>query len=75
MSRADYYRPASYQVRQIARCDTCRCETEFMSDQHVDGGRCACGGVLRVIGESYPASSDEWDEERDSVDGEWRRRR
>lgn len=75
MSKSDYYRPAEYQIRQIAKCDTCRRETEYMNDQQVDGGRCVCGGTLRVIGESYPASSDDWDEERDDTNSDWHRRR
>lgn len=72
MSKADYYRPSERQVHSFYRCKTCGSETEFMSDQTVEGGRCPCGGVLTFAGESYPASSDDWDEER--VDGEWRRR-
>lgn len=74
MSRSDYRRPADYQIRQVAKCLSCGSENEYMNDQQVDGGRCYCGGTLRVIGESYPASSDDWDEERDSVGGQWRRR-
>ena len=75
MSRADYYRPADYQIRQIAKCNSCGNESEYMNDQVVDGGRCPCGGRLSIIGESYPASSDDWDEERDSCGDAWRQRR
>jgi DNA-directed RNA polymerase subunit RPC12/RpoP len=75
MSRTDYLRPAWYQVQQVARCGTCGREADFSADQAVDGARCTCGGRWSVIGESYPASSDDWDEERDRVDGEWRPRR
>ena len=74
MSRSDYLRPANYQIHQIAKCGSCGIESEYADDQQVDGGRCMCGGSLRVIGESYPASSDDWDEERDTQDGQWRRR-
>lgn len=70
--KSDYYRPSEQQVRSIYRCTSCRGEQEFMSDQSVEGGRCPCGGSLTFAGESYPASSDDWDEER--IDGEWRRR-
>jgi DNA-directed RNA polymerase subunit RPC12/RpoP len=73
MSRSDYYRPSEQQVRSIYRCTTCRGEQEFMSDQTVEGGRCPCGGRLTSAGESYPASSDDWDEER-RPDGSWGRR-
>lgn len=74
MSRADYRRPAPYQIRQVARCGTCGREAEYEAEQTVNGEPCGCGGRLTVVGESYPASSDDWDEERDRVDGEWRQR-
>mgnify|MGYP006368284331 FL=1 len=74
MPKSDYYRPAEYQVRSIYRCTSCRNESEFMSDQTVEGGRCPCGGTLTFAGESYTASADDWDEERGD-DGQWRRRR
>jgi len=71
----DYRRPAPYQIRQVARCGTCGQEREYHHDQTVNGERCPCGGRLSVIGESYPSSREDWDEERDRVDGEWRPRR
>ena len=74
MARSDYLRPAEWQVRAIYRCTSCRNEQEFMSDQTVEGGRCGCGGTLTSAGESYPASSDDWEEERGD-DGAWSRRR
>lgn len=74
MARSDYLRPAEWQVRSIYRCMSCRNEQEFMSDQTVEGGRCGCGGTLTHAGETYPASADDWEEER-CDDGEWRRRR
>ena len=75
MSRADYRRPADYQVLQVAKCSVCGREGEYQNDQVVDGLSCACGGILKVIGESHPANPDDWDEERDTQDGEWHRRR
>lgn len=75
MSRSDYRRPAEYQIRHHYRCASCGNEQEFMSDQTVEGGRCPCGGTLTFAGESYPGDSNDWDEERDSQDGEWRQRR
>jgi hypothetical protein len=75
MSKADYYRPARYQINTVARCGSCGQEREYPSAQQVDGSPCFCGGTLRAVGESYPASSDDWDEERDSVNGPWRTRR
>ena len=76
MSKADYYRPSRDQIRQVARCSSCGREREYDSDLSVDGSPCYCGaGRMVVCGESYPASADDWDEERDPQDGEWRRRR
>jgi DNA-directed RNA polymerase subunit RPC12/RpoP len=74
MSRSDYYRPAEWQIRKIYRCTSCRSENEYMADQHVEGGRCPCGGTLTYAGETYPADSNYWEEQRDP-DGEWRSRR
>lgn len=71
---SDYRRPAWYQIRPVGRCDTCGREHEFSPQESVDGRSCYCGGRLESIGESYPSSSEDWDEERDRVDGEWRRR-
>ena len=73
MSRDDY-RPAEWQIRQVARCNQCSRESEYDSQQSLSGARCYCGGELIVIGESYPADSRDWEEQRDP-DGEWRERR
>ena len=75
MAKSDYYRPSQAQIRQVAECSHCRRHSEYDSQQNLDNARCACGGLLVVIGESYPASADDWDEERDTRDGEWHRRR
>jgi len=74
MPKSDYYRPSEQQIRSIYRCTSCRQENEYMSDQLVEGGRCGCGGRLTFAGETYPASADDWDEERRD-DGSWGRRR
>lgn len=74
MSYSDYYRPAIHQIRQIAQCSQCAREYEFFADQCLDNAKCQCGGLLCVIGESYPANADEWEEQRDP-DGQWRERR
>lgn len=73
MSRSDYRRPADYQVNIIYRCDTCRREIGLISVYGV--GPCSCGGTFQECGESYPANSNDWDEERDTQDGEWHRNR
>ena len=71
MSRDDY-RPSEGQIRHHYKCQSCGRETEVESFSSV--GRCGCGGEMAMIGESYPADSSEWDEQRDP-DGEWRPRR
>ena len=74
MSRSDYLRPSEQQIRHHYKCGSCGREQEFYSDQHVEGSSCYCGGFLTFSGESYPADSNDWDEER-GRDGEWRQRR
>ena len=72
----DHVRPAWYQVRQIGRCTSCGQEHEFSADETVDGRACySCGGRMAQAGESYPADSREWDEERDDYHSPWRQRR
>ena len=73
MSRSDYLRPAPYQVKNIWTCAACGRQTEMDSDYGV--GPCDCGGTLVLSGESYPADPSDWDEERDSVNDDWHRRR
>ena len=73
MSRSDYRRPADYQINNIYQCAVCGAEIEQVSVY--SASRCMCGGELRMIGESYPASSDDWDEERNPNSGDWERRR
>jgi hypothetical protein len=73
VARSDYYRPSENQIRHHYKCDTCKAEIELMFGDSAD--TCPCGGTMRFSGESYPANSDEWDEERDTQDGEWHRRR
>lgn len=71
--RADMsrYRPADYQVNEIYECERCKHQTESNSFYTID--QCHCGGRLMLLGESYPADPNEWDEEQDR-NGEWRRR-
>ncbi len=73
MSASNYFRPADYQINDHYKCSSCGAATEQVSIYGV--GQCECGGSFVKVGESYPASSDDWDEERDTQDGEWRRRR
>jgi len=70
MSTSDYRRPADYQINDIYECATCGAESEQVSIY--GAGHCMCGGSLVKVGESYPASSDDWDECRDTQDGAWR---
>lgn len=73
MSKSDYYRPADYQVTIIYECNSCAAKTEQISTYDVC--ECSCGGKFRMIGESYPASAEDWDEERDDTNSDWHRRR
>ena len=69
----DNYRPSEQQIDHIYECEACHSTTEVCSI-YGEPSQCRCGGHYRFVGESYPASSDEWDEQRDP-DGEWRERR
>ncbi len=69
---SDYYRPAQYQITNIYECQLCG--REYQIESTFGAGACECGGSLAFCGESYPADSSEWDEQRDP-DGEWRTRR
>lgn len=76
MSRDDY-RPSEDQIYHHYRCNKCGRTTEipsFYSPGDISDGECSCGGYFDKIGESYPANSDDWAEQRDP-DGEWRPRR
>ena len=72
MSISDYRRPATYQITHHYQCDVCSREIEVPSDQSVH--RCYCGGHMELSGESYPASAEDWDEERDNVNDSFRNR-
>ncbi len=72
MSKSDYRRPADYQINDVYQCDRCRREVEQVSVYGV--GQCSCGGNLQKVGESYPASAEDWDEERDATNSECHRR-
>lgn len=72
MSISDYYRPSEEQINTIYKCDKCGREHEECSSYDV--AKCVCGGNYNQVGKSYPANSDDWEEQRDP-DGEWRNRR
>lgn len=66
-------RPAQYQIHNHFRCTSCNREIEVAGDQTAT--TCHCGGRYESAGESYPASSEDWDEERDNEYSPWRQRR
>ncbi len=70
----DNLRPSEAQINDFWRCDTCQKEIE-QPRLYGEPSRCNCGGHLRHAGESYPASSNDWEEERDNEYSEWRQRR
>ncbi len=71
MNRSDYARPSQGQIDNIYMCRNCRRETTHPS---IYAPPECCGTEMEKLGESYPADSGEWDEVRDTVDGEWRDR-
>lgn len=75
MSRSDYRRPADYQINHHYKCRSCSREIEIQSFYAPPKVCRACGQGLEFVGESYPANSDDWDEERDNVNDEFRNRR
>jgi ribosomal protein L37AE/L43A len=66
---SDYRRPADYQINDHYECSSCGQKAEQVSIYGV--GQCSCGGSFVKTGESYPASSDDWDEQRDTCDGQF----
>ncbi len=71
MSRSDNYRPSEQQISHHYTCVLCR--KTFETDSQSSAPDC-CGREMNFSGESYPANSDDWNEQRDP-DGEWRERR
>ena len=71
MSRSDYRRPADYQVTHHYKCRACGHEEEVASI-YAGPASCRCGGQMSFDGESYPANADDWHEERDDVNDEFR---
>lgn len=74
MSRSDYERPAHYQIERLYQCRRCRHEQRVSAGLSPSMPCPRCGGWVDRIGESYPASADDWDEYRDAVSGPWRRK-
>ena len=68
----DYRRPAEYQITKHYVCAKCG------DEQTVEGGFSAhmpcyrCGGFVVYSGESHPADSADWHEERDNVNDQFR---
>lgn len=69
---SDYRRPSMGQIDNNYECRVCRSTREHPS---MYAPPLCCGVEMIQTGESYPASSDDWGEERDTVDGPWRDRR
>lgn len=71
MARSDYRRPADYQVTHHYQCTACG--TETAAESFYEGpAACYCGGRMEFAGESYPANADDWQEERDNVNDDFR---
>lgn len=67
----DYRRPADYQIKKHYCCSTCGSEVEVESF-YAAPTSCMCGGRMEAAGESYPANSSDWHEERDDVNDDFR---
>lgn len=72
MAKSDYRRPADYQITNHFKCSSCGRETEQNSVYAAPEACPSCGGPLQHAGESYPASADDWHEERDNVNDDFR---
>jgi hypothetical protein len=68
MSRSDYQRPSQQQIDNIYTCPVCQRETTHPS--YYAPPTC-CGLPMNYVGESYPSDPEEWNEVRDTQDGEW----
>lgn len=75
MSRADYERPAWYQIGRLYRCQKCGHEQDVRAQESAQMPCPRCRGFVVKVGETYPGSADEWDEERTSVNDPWRLKR
>jgi DNA-directed RNA polymerase subunit RPC12/RpoP len=75
MARSDYERPAWYQINTLYRCQRCGTEQDVRAGESARMPCPACHGFVVKIGESYPGRANDWDEERDSVNDEWRQKR
>jgi hypothetical protein len=75
MSRADYERPAFNQISRHYKCRKCGQEQEVPNGFSAAMPCPSCRGYVEFVGESYPASADDWDEVRDGVNEPWRQKR
>jgi hypothetical protein len=61
---SDYRRPADYQVIRHYKCQRCGHEQNVESCYDAIMPCPSCKGYVKLISESYPGNSDEWDEKR-----------
>lgn len=74
MSR-DHERPAWYQVESIYKCQSCQREQIVRAGESARMPCPDCRGWVARVGESYPASRQDWHEERDGYYSPWRQKR
>jgi DNA-directed RNA polymerase subunit RPC12/RpoP len=74
MSR-DHERPAWYQINTLYRCQKCGNEQDVRAGESACMPCQRCRGFVVKVGESYPASRHDWDEERDGYYSPWRQKR
>ena len=81
MTRSDYERPAWYQIHKIYKCTKCGHEQDIPQGYSAQFPCPYCGRFVARIGESYPASANDWDEERINsrgqrdINGNWSQKR
>ena len=68
---SERYRPSDSQIHNHYRCNSCQRYTEL---ELFFAAPMCCGEEMAHTGESYPANSDDWDEELNDS-GDWQRRR
>jgi len=66
----DYRRPSDYQIKHHYACVSCGEEVE-QEGCYGPPMLCHCGGRYQFSGESYPADSRDWHDERDNVNDDF----
>lgn len=71
MSRADYRRPAWYQVEREYKCKKCGMQQKPCAGSSAIMPCPSCGGYVELQSQSYPANVDDWDVSRRDTNSPW----